>query len=76
MTDYSKYTDEELEQAKSSIKQTIFCHECGNDSYYLSQDYKSDHAILFAIESEIKFREDSRTVSELTTDIMKGFFGC
>ena len=74
MTDYSTYTDEELQTALDNINDRIYCHNMGHDSYYLSPTYREEHSILHAIEREIKAREDNRTNSELTSDIMKGYF--
>ena len=70
MTDYSKYTDEQLKQAKNAIQEQIWCNECGNDCYYSSSQYKSDRAALREVEREIEFREDKRTNGQIFDEIM------
>lgn len=56
MTNLEKMTLEDLMEEKEDIKRMIRCHERGNDFYYLSGQYKSDHSKLHAVEKEIERR--------------------
>ena len=70
---YENYTNEDLQNERRRIKQQIWRHECSNDSYCLSPQYREDHSILHAVDSEIERRQNEKSSSEIFDDIWSGF---